>query len=214
MFAPGFAYFAFTPIGANTTGELSSAQMFDLLTMGIVVPIVIVGIFTFIGGLIVIRIWFQPAGATVGDALRHGIALAPVATMLHLLISLCTLVGFALFIIPGMIVATCTILILPLLADRAPGGALATWGEGWNLAQRNFWPLFGLVLIAGLLGLAVAAMLGVLDGSYSNEVVQVSPMVSGFVNGATTLAGGMINAAIAAAAYRQIRTPDVHEIFS
>ena len=214
MFAPSFAYFAFTPIGANTTGEMSSAQMLDLLTMGILVPVVIIGIFTFIGGLIVIRIWFQPSGATVGDAVGHGIALAPVAIMLHLLISLCTLVGFALFIIPGFIVATCTVLILPLLADRAPGGALATWGEGWNLAQRNFWPLLGLVLIAGLLGLAVAAMLGVVDGSYSDQVVQASPMISGFVSGATALAGGMINAAVAAAAYRNIRTPNVHEIFS
>jgi hypothetical protein len=214
MFVPSFVYFAFAPIAAGGSGEMSSAEAIDLLTMGILVPVAIIGIFTFIGELIVIRIWFQPPGATVGDAMGYGVALVPMAVALHLLISFCSLVGFAMLLIPGMIVVTCTVLVVPLLADRPPLGTIPAWGEGWNLAQGHFWPLLGLVLIVGLMSIAVAAVLGVVDGSYSDDAVAVPPLLSGAVNGIITFVTGMLNSAVAAAAYRQIRTPNVHQIFS
>lgn len=215
MFVPSFVYFAIGPaVVTGGSGELTSAEMYDLLVMGILVPVVFIGIFTFVGALIVTRIWFQPKGATVGDAVGYGFALVPVAVALHLLISLCSMMGFALLLIPGFIVVTCTTLILPLLADRPLRAPFAAWGEGWNLGQSNFWPLFALVLIVGLLTLAVASALGLVDGSYSDETVTVPPLLSGLVNGLTTFVSGMLNTAVAAAAYRQIRTPNVHEIFS
>ncbi len=214
MFVPNVLYFAFIPGAAAPAGELNDAQMGNLLIMGLLVPMIIIGVFTFVGALIVTRIWFQPQGATVGDAIGYGLALVPMAVALHLLISLCSLFGFALLLIPGFIVVTCTVLILPMMADRAVEGPLAAWGEGWKLAQSHFWPLLALVIIAGLMSLAFTAGLGYIDGSWSDQPAAAQPLLSGLVNGMIALFGGMINAAIAAAAYRQIRGPNVREIFS
>ena len=215
-FLPSFIYFGFVPFSAGPSSANAAEPEFvtSLLLAGIVVPMLVLGTFNFIGMLIVIRIWFQPVGGYVGDALRYGMVLLPVAVAAHLLISSASLLGIMLLLLPGFYVIARTLLILPALADEPQASPFAAWREGWKLSGGNVIPLLLLAIMMGMLTLSVAVALALVDGSFAQDELVTPTILIGVSNGLTAVISGMLNAAMAAAAYRHLRIPGAHEIFS
>lgn len=63
-FLPSFIYFGYIPASAMG-GDAPVPQGRDLINLmigGIVVPMLILNAFTFVGSIMIIRIWFQPRG--------------------------------------------------------------------------------------------------------------------------------------------------------
>lgn len=215
-FLPSFIYFGFVPFsaGPEIADTAEADYVASLLIAGIAVPMLVLGTFNFIGMLMIIRIWFQPVGGYVGDALRYGVVLLPVAVAAHLLISSASLLGMMLLLIPGFYIIARTLLILPALADEPQASPFAAWREGWNLSNGNVIPLLLLAVMMGMLTLAVAVALALVDGSFAGDGPVTPTVLIGVSNGLTALLSGMLNAAIAAAAYRHLRIPGAREIFS
>lgn len=215
-FLPSFVYFGFVPYsaGPDIATEADPAFFPSLLAAIIVVPMFVLGAFNFVGMLMIIRIWFQPVGGYVGDAVRYGAGLLPVAVAAHLLISSASLMGMMLLLVPGFYIIARTILILPALADEPQASPFEAWRAGWKLSDGNVISLLLLVIMMGMLTLAAAVPLALVDGSFSEDAPVAPTLLLGISNGLTGLISGMLNAAMAAAAYRQLRAPGAHEIFS
>ncbi|MBA4748627.1 MAG: hypothetical protein H2056_07940 [Sphingopyxis sp.] len=215
-FLPSFIYFGFVPFsaGPDVADTAEADYVASLLMAGIAVPMLVLGTFNFIGMLMIIRIWFQPTGGYVLDALRYGVGLLPVAVAIHLLVSSASLLGMMLLLLPGFYIIARTLLILPALADAQQANPLAAWREGWTLAKGNVVPLLLLAIMMGMLTLAVAVALALIDGSFADDGPVTPTLLIGLSNGLTAVISGMLNAAIAAAAYRHLRIPGAREIFS
>ena len=215
-FLPSFIYFGFIP--ASTMG--SSAAMpegqalFDMFVGSIIVPVIVLNAFSFVGSIMVIRIWFQPQGALVGDAVAYGAALVPAAVLTHLLVSGMSIMGFVLLIVPGLYLVARTALILPTLADQPFASPLDAWRAGWQLSDGSAIPLLLLMLMVGIISLAVAIALALVDGSMAADAAPAPGLAVGISNGLVALCSAMLTSAVTAAAYRQLRVPDAGEIFS
>jgi hypothetical protein len=215
-FLPSFIYFGFVPMsaGPGAAEPNNAAVLWSLMLSGILIPMVVLGTFTFVGVLIIIRIWFQPVGEFVGEAVRYGAALLPVAIAAHLMISSASIIGIMALLIPGFYIVARTTLILPALADVPKASPIDAWREGWRLAGGNVIALVLLVILMGMITLAIAVAMAMIDGSFGSDTLVGPTLLMGVTNGLVALVSGMLNAAVAAAAYRQLRVPNAHEIFS
>jgi hypothetical protein len=215
-FLPPFVYFGFIPASAmgGDTAVPEGRALFDLFVGGIIVPMIVLNAFAFLGSVMIIRIWFQPPGALVGDAVGYGLALAPVAILTHLLVSAASIAGFMLLIVPGLYIVCRTALILPALADQPFVSPVAAWRDGWSLSDGRAVPLLVLVLMVGMLSVALAVALALVDGSLAAEAPAAPNPLAGLSNGLVALISAMLTSAVMAAAYRQLRVADAGEIFS
>lgn len=84
------------------------------------------------------------------ESYRYGIARLGSIILVGLLAGLAVIAGFILLVIPGIIVLTrlwCSIPAL-VIEDRRGRQAL---GRSWNLVKGFSWPVFGTILVAGIL---------------------------------------------------------------
>lgn len=84
------------------------------------------------------------------ESYRYGIARLGSIILVGLLAGLAVIAGFILLVIPGIIVLTrlwCSIPAL-VIEDRRGRQAL---GRSWNLVKGFGWPVFGTILVAGIL---------------------------------------------------------------
>lgn len=144
----------------------------------------------------------------------YGLGLAPVAVLAHVLISGASIIGFMFLVLPGLYIICRTALVLPALADQPAASPIAAWRDGWALSDGEAVPLLVLVLMVGMLNLALAITLSLLDGSLSDNAAALPNPFVGFSNGVVAMVGAMLSSGVMAAAYRQLRVPDAGEIFS
>nr|WP_255548273.1 glycerophosphoryl diester phosphodiesterase membrane domain-containing protein [Erythrobacter ani] len=88
----------------------------------------------------------------------------------YILSSLGILFGFAMLIVPGIILCVRWAMVLPLVIG-AKGPAMASFGESWEKTRGHGWPIFGafVVLFIGLLivGLILDGLTELIGGSSS-----------------------------------------------
>jgi hypothetical protein len=221
FFLPNFIFYGFVPLSASALPETdqSTAVFADLLIHGLLYPMLLIGSFSAVGTVAIIRLWFQPPGETVGTALGYATAMVPVTIALHLAVSAATIGGLVLFLIPGIIISARMLMTGALLADKPHASPAAAWRESWALSRGNGTALFFLAIIIGMMTMLVAFALTMLDGSMAAaadpaQVPQRATLSTGLTNGLVGLIGGMLNAALAASAYRRLATPDMQGIFS
>lgn len=213
-FLPSFIFYGLVPQNVAPAGDPNWAQFQDLLIDAFLIPSLLIGTFGSVGTVMIIRLWYQEQGATVGDALRYGIAMVPVTVAMHIAINIGVIGGMLLFIIPGIYVSVRMMMAMALLADKPMASPVEAWRDCWTLSQGHGVPIFLLMLIVGLVTMLAAFALGLIDVGMNGAATQQSLLLVGFTNGLITLLGGMLNAALAAAAYRQLRMPDISGIFS
>jgi uncharacterized membrane protein len=215
FFLPSFIIFGWFPKIIAVDPKIESfADFADVMMTTVALPMVGIGTFGSLGALFVTRLWFQPAGATVGAALRYGIAAVPVAVALHIAVSVGTLIGFILLFVPGVILATRMALVMALIADQEYVSPVAAARDAWEMTAGNGARILLLLILIALLYSLVSFVLTGVDMAFTGTETTASPLLTGFTNGVSGLVAGMLNAALVAAIYRQLRLPDLRGTFS
>lgn len=97
---------------------------------------------------------------SVGSTFRFALTRVHSILWISILSLLATLVGFLLLIIPGFLVLVRLTFAPTVLVVEGRRGTKAI-GRSWNLAKGHFWRLFGTLILAGLIGGLVAAVLSI-----------------------------------------------------
>jgi len=86
----------------------------------------------------------------IGESYRYGLARFWSIVLIGVLSALAIVGGFILLIVPGFIVLTHLVVAIPALVieDRRGSDALR---RSWNLVRGFAWPVFGTIIVAGLL---------------------------------------------------------------
>jgi hypothetical protein len=94
----------------------------------------------------------------IGESYRYGLARFWSIVLIGTLSALAVVGGFILLIIPGFIVLTHLVVAIPglVIEDRRGSDALR---RSWNLVRGFGWPVFGTIILAGLLTGLVNAVL-------------------------------------------------------
>jgi hypothetical protein len=87
---------------------------------------------------------------TVGQAYRYGFVRLWSILLVGVLVGLAVFAGLILLVIPGIFVLVRLIVSIPALVieNRRGGAALS---RSWNLVRGHWWPVFGTILLAGLI---------------------------------------------------------------
>jgi len=96
----------------------------------------------------------------LGESYRFGVARMWSVLLVSLLTGLAVAGGFVLLIVPGLIFLTRFAVSVPALVVEGKRGRSAL-SRSWNLVLGQSWPVFGTVLVVGLLAGAVSAVLTV-----------------------------------------------------
>jgi hypothetical protein len=93
-------------------------------------------------------------------------------TVAGLLASFAIILGFLLLIVPGLILLTIWLLIVPaIMLERR--GVFESFGRSRELVRGEGWSVFGVIVITAAILIAVAIGVGIVDGIVDNEVVSV-----------------------------------------
>jgi hypothetical protein len=109
--------------------------------------------------------------SSVGDLLRSVSGSVSPLVGAGILAALGIVVGFVLFIVPGLILLTLWAVIAPVIViERA--GALAAFGRSRELVRGNGWQVFGVIAVLVLLALLLSALVGAAAAS-GNESLRI-----------------------------------------
>ncbi|PCD03710.1 hypothetical protein COC42_04995 [Sphingomonas spermidinifaciens] len=140
--------------------------------------------------------------------------LVPQAMLTSVLYWVAVGIGFAFFVVPGIILACVWMLVLPVLVEERPS-LFAAFARAAKLSRGVRWQLFLLAVLGFVFALVVQSMLGAMAALLGGQIAaQV-----GFALVSSLLA--VLPPALVASAYRQIvilregaRTRELEEIFA
>lgn len=135
------------------------------------------------GTLAILGLYLDRAAVTVGDVLMRAVALLPRYILATLVTSAATLVGFALFFLPGIYLAGRWFLIGPVLVAQAPISAIDSVVRALRVTQRHGWVLAGVIVIAFVADMVLPAPFQSLDTALRN-LRAANPLVIVVVDGA------------------------------
>ena len=129
----------------------------------------------------------QRRSASFGDSLANGFRLFLPALGLGILVGLGTALGFLLLIVPGLILMVMWSVALPARIHDGPG-VTAAMQTSADLTKGVRWPVFGLMIVAGIL-LTVISMFGTVPTVWlpPQIVDKVTAILQPLVTGVTTL---------------------------
>lgn len=143
--------------------------------------------------------------STISESLAVGLRAFLPLIAIGLLLLIALIVGFALLIVPGMIMMVTWLVVTPAYVAERRGIAEA-FGRSAELTSGNRWPIFGLLLIYWVLVICVTAALAGISGGLSlmsgdaggfvRQVV-LNPLLSGVT--------GLIGCTGAAVIYVELR---------
>ncbi len=141
----------------------------------------VAGVFVAIAGIF----WIQGALVLAVDDIRDGRAdlsisetLARVRprlntlTLAGLLAGFAITIGFLLLIVPGVILLTIWLLIVPAIMLEGHG-VMSSFGRSRELVRGNGWNVFGVIVVTVAILIAVGIVVSILDGVIDNDVVSV-----------------------------------------
>ncbi|WP_066652749.1 MULTISPECIES: hypothetical protein [Sphingomonas] len=135
------------------------------------------------GTLAILGLYLDRAAATVGDALTGAMALLPRYILASLVTTVATMIGFAMFFLPGIYLAGRWLLIAPVLVAEAPISAIDSVARALRITQRHGWLLAGVIVIAFIADMVLPAPFQSLDTMLRN-LRAANPLVIILVDGA------------------------------
>src|SRR5271169_1304262 len=112
-------------------------------------------------------------------------------------------IGFILIIVPGLILITIWSVAAPVVVLERPGG-LRALGRSRELVRGNGWPVFGVILVLGILVVVVASAIEIAADSAGTGVGIVVRVIVGVLT-------APLSALAAAVLYFELRGRDVGE---
>jgi hypothetical protein len=94
----------------------------------------------------------------LGEAYRFGMARMWSVLLVSMLVGLAVAGGFILLIVPGLIFLTRFSVSVPALVVEGKRGRAAL-SRSWNLVRGQSWPVFGTLIVAGLIAGVVSSLL-------------------------------------------------------
>ena len=174
---------------ANPAAELLEAFLSNLLLAPLASAALIYGVFRSLRG----------EGSTIGECLRVGLSRWISVLILALLVGLAVFGATLAFIIPGLVVASGLFVAVPaLVVEELPIGP--SFGRSWQLTKDYKFTLFGVLLLLGVLGWTIGAILGLLTAGAE----ALAPVIS-FIGLLLTVALSTVQAIAAAVAYHDLR---------
>jgi hypothetical protein len=89
-------------------------------------------------------------------------------------------VGLALIIVPGLILLTFWSVGAPAIVAEGVG-PIAAFGRSWNLVRGSAWSVFGVLLVALVIVIAIGIVLGVIATPIGNGAVIGASIISGAI---------------------------------
>ena len=123
----------------------------------------------------------------LGEAYRFGAARMWSTLLVSVLTGLAVAGGIILLVIPGIIFLTRFVVSVPALVVEGKRGRAAL-SRSWNLVVGHSWPVFGTLLVAGLISGAVS---GVLTAPFSGAWL-VRGLLAGIASAITTPFTGLV----------------------
>ena len=102
--------------------------------------------------------WYGGRDPSTGEVLRRLGRRSGVALVAFVVVHLLELVGFVLFVLPGLAVMALSVASAPLIGAEG-AGPFASVSRSWRLAGRRFFPVLGLTLLTGLVVSVVGQVL-------------------------------------------------------
>jgi hypothetical protein len=241
FFLPTLAVSWFGPVpiepAANATFEQVMATFQESARQAVPYQL-LTAVITAIGGVGIMRLWLSRTGISVGDALVFALKMTPTMIAIQLIFGFGVgviavalfLPGFAagggavgvllLFIAALLFLGVCLYLwgrlavVSPVLVDRGLVNPFGAVGEGWRLTKDNGWRIALFMFLVTLVVLIIAVMLGGLVAAVVGTGDGIGRMLTGLVEGAVAAVGGLVSAAISAAAYRQLAIRGSQDTFA
>ena len=146
---------------------------------------------------------------SLGDAAQAGLRHFPLLILINIAYGLALSIGFALLIVPGLLLATKLIAVLPARVAEGAGFGQA-FSRSWELTKGLFWPVFGLVVLyavaATVIGLGVSAATGTFGGALSGDPTAALSFVGSPGWFVSTLILSTITTAVLCAGYAAVYT--------
>jgi hypothetical protein len=141
----------------------------------------VAGVFVAIAGIF----WIQGALVLAVDDIRDGrpdLSITETLTRVRPRLNTLTLagllagfaitIGFLLLIVPGVILLTIWLLIVPAIMLEGHG-VMSSFGRSRELVRGHGWSVFGVIVVTVAILIAVAIVVGIVDGLVDNDVVSV-----------------------------------------
>lgn len=158
-----FGYLSTALFPQDAEGMVSLAYD-PAITYGIFVPALIATVvLTFVGSLALLKAVMTPAGMSVASAYRFGSTHIWGFFLLSLLVALATLLGFLLFIIPGIILSVWFLYAQFVFIETAEGGTTAM-RKSHALVRGRWWGTFGRTVFLTIVAMAAYLLLGIAVG--------------------------------------------------
>lgn len=101
---------------------------------------------------------------SLGDSIGRGLALVPVIFGLSLVYTVVLVVGFMLFVIPGILIMVIWWVIIPVAVIERPS-FFACFGRSADLIDGSRWPVFLILLIIFIAAVLIEIVVGALAGA-------------------------------------------------
>ena len=183
--------------GSNTSLGVDVGFMLteSLLAQGALAIAVVVGVFI-VGVILYYWLYAGMMARTTSPSFGRFLPFVGI----YLLSVIGIVFGFALLIIPGIILSVRWLIVLPMvLAGEKP--AIDSFSESWNLTKGRGWSIFGGAIILFVIFLVIAAVLG----GATTVLGGVGSLPAMFVGSAIENAGTILFIAFVLAAYRLLQ---------
>jgi hypothetical protein len=117
-----------------------------------------------VGAISILLLLLGPRGATVGAVIAAALAILPFFFLASLIANLIIGLGLILLIVPGLYLLGRLCLTGASVVAEGHRNPIAAITRSFELSKGNGWAVLGLVLIVGIAGAIVAAVIGMLLG--------------------------------------------------
>jgi len=178
-------------------------------------PLLVVGLTTgAIAWLAQLLVWLALTKAIVDiyldrppdwkESLRYGLRRLPAAIGASLIAFIPLLVGFLLYVLPGVALATLWSLTGVAIAaeGRGPGAGLS---RSFDLVKRRFWPMLGVLILAILVTVVIGFVIGLIVGAATIAIPTIQLEVQTLLSTAISIFTTPFTAAVLTVAYFDLR---------
>jgi hypothetical protein len=210
MFLPSLALWMYAPMPTPPSGGESNEGLRFLLdyyrgNWPLLLLVNIVGTF---GQVAILTLLLDRDRPTVEEALGASARLLPIYFVMTIITNFAVVIGFFLFLVPGIYVLGRLTLAGPVMVGDGVANPVDAIRRSWTYSKGLGWRIAGLVMLIGIVAWialsAVSSVLGVAAGLLLPE--ESGAVAKAFADALSGGALGLLIAVLSAAIFRQLRS--------
>jgi hypothetical protein len=158
------------------------------------------------GGLAILLLVLARQSTSVGGAIAAAAALLPFYFLASMIAGIPVVLGFMLFVVPGLYLASRLLLLGPAMVAEGRRNPVDVLSRSWVLTRGNGWAVAGFVLLFFVGGLALAGVISMVAGIVFRLLAgpEIGALLGLVVSTAGTSAVQLFFLLILAALYRRL----------